>query len=177
MQYSRKRQLNYLDRYQNSQVMAMKYSRSLLFGVLLLIGFALTNNKAANTDTPVHCEFLNRNSFEPGFIFGTGSASYQYEGAVKEDGRGPSIWDTYTYKHPEKIADGSNGDVAIDQYHRYKEDVGNMKDIELDAYRFSISWSRLLPNGTLSSGVTRTKKTLCDVGLSSRKVKNPSPKN
>ncbi|CAN6685369.1 unnamed protein product [Malus baccata var. baccata] len=114
--------------------MAMKYSRSLLFGVLLLIGFALTNSKAANTDPPVHCEFLNRNSFEPGFIFGTGSASYQYEGAVKEDGRGPSIWDTYTHKHSEKIADGSNGDVAIDQYHRYKEDVGIMKDMELDAY-------------------------------------------
>ncbi|KAM2960933.1 hypothetical protein FF1_030566 [Malus domestica] len=135
--------------------MAMKYSRSLLFGVLLLIGFASTNSKAANTDPPVYCEFLNRNSFEPGFIFGTGSASYQYEGAVKEDGRGPSIWDTYTHKHPEKIADGSNGDVAIDQYHRYKEDVGIMKDMELDAYRFSISWSRLLPNGTLSGGVNR----------------------
>ncbi|RXI03527.1 hypothetical protein DVH24_004179 [Malus domestica] len=156
MQYSRKRQLNYLDRYQNSQVMAMKYSRSLLFGVLLLIGFALTNSKAANTDPPVYCEFLNRNSFEPGFIFGTGSASYQYEGAVKEDGRGPSIWDTYTHKHPEKIADGSNGDVAIDQYHRYKEDVGIMKDMELDAYRFSISWSRYYQvNGTLSGGVNR----------------------
>ncbi|CAN6544600.1 unnamed protein product [Malus baccata var. baccata] len=155
MQDSRKRQLNYLDRYQNSQVMAMKYSRSLLFGVLLLIGFALTNSKTANTDLPVHCEFLNRSSFEPGFIFGTGSASYQCEGAVKEDGRGPSIWDTYTHKHPERIADGSNGDVAIDQYHRYKEDVGIMKDMELDAYRFSISWSRLLPNGTLSGGVNR----------------------
>ncbi|KAB2631830.1 beta-glucosidase 12-like [Pyrus ussuriensis x Pyrus communis] len=133
--------------------MAMKYSRSLLFGVLLLIGFALTNSKGTNTDPPVLCEFLNRSSFEPGFIFGSGSASYQYEGAVKEDGRGPSIWDTYTHKHPEKIADGSNGDVAIDQYHRYKEDVGIMKDMELDAYRFSISWSRLLPNGTLSGGV------------------------
>ncbi|KAM1394717.1 hypothetical protein PS2_030283 [Malus domestica] len=80
---------------------------------------------------------------------------FQYEGAAKEDGRGPSIWDTYTHKHPEKIADGSNGDVAIDQYHRYKEDVGIMKDMELDAYRFSISWSRLLPNGTLSGGVNR----------------------
>nr|XP_028949367.1 cyanogenic beta-glucosidase-like [Malus domestica] len=78
---------------------------------------------------------------------------FRYEGAVKKDGRGPCIWDTYTHKHPEKIADGSNGDVAIDQYHRYKEDVGIMKDMELDAYRFSISWSRLLPNGTLSGGV------------------------
>ncbi|XP_048426765.1 cyanogenic beta-glucosidase-like [Pyrus x bretschneideri] len=79
--------------------------------------------------------------------------SSEYEGAVKEDGRGPSIWDTYTHKHPEKIADGGNEDVAIDQYHRYKEDVGIMKDMELDAYRFSISWSRILPNGALSGGV------------------------
>ncbi|RWR77819.1 Beta-glucosidase 12 [Cinnamomum micranthum f. kanehirae] len=98
---------------------------------------------------------LNRSSFPAGFIFGTASAAYQYEGAVKEGGRGPSIWDTFTHKHPEKIKDRSNGDIAIDSYHRYKEDVRIMKEMGMDAYRFSISWTRILPNGGLSGGVNK----------------------
>ncbi|KAK4760518.1 hypothetical protein SAY87_005411 [Trapa incisa] len=98
---------------------------------------------------------LNRSSFPLGFVFGTASSSYQYEGAVKVDGRGPSIWDTYTHKYPEKIADGSNGDVAVDSYHKYKEDVGIMKHMGMDAYRFSTSWSRILPKGKLSGGVNK----------------------
>ncbi|CAN6556771.1 unnamed protein product [Malus baccata var. baccata] len=126
---------------------------SLLLCVVLLTGFSLTNSKAVTTYPPVHCDILNRSSFEPGFTFGTASSAYQVEGAWKEGGRGPSIWDTFTHNHPEKIMDGSNGDVAIDQYHRYKEDVRIMKDMGMDAYRFSISWSRVLPNGTLSGGV------------------------
>ncbi|KAM1115670.1 hypothetical protein TB2_006194 [Malus domestica] len=132
--------------------MAMQLG-SLLLCVVLLTGFSLTNSKADTTYPPVHCDILNRSSFEPGFIFGTASSAYQVEGAWKEGGRGPSIWDTFTHNHPEKIMDGSNGDVAIDQYHRYKEDVRIMKDMGMDAYRFSISWSRVLPNGTLSGGV------------------------
>uniref|UniRef100_A0A803KM14 Uncharacterized protein n=1 Tax=Chenopodium quinoa TaxID=63459 RepID=A0A803KM14_CHEQI len=89
---------------------------------------------------------LNRTSFPQNFIFGVASSAYQYEGAVKEDGKGPSIWDTYVHKYPGKIVDGSNGDVATDSYHRYKEDVKLIKETGLDAYRFSISWSRLLPS-------------------------------
>ncbi|KAG0514151.1 hypothetical protein BDA96_10G165600 [Sorghum bicolor] len=96
---------------------------------------------------------VSRSQFPKGFLFGTASSAYQYEGAVKEGGRGPSIWDTYTHTHPEKIADGSNGDIAIDSYHRYQEDVKIMKDIGFNAYRFSISWTRILPNGKLSGGV------------------------
>lgn len=96
---------------------------------------------------------LNRNSFPPGFIFGTASASYQYEGAANEGGRTPSIWDTFAHKYPEKITDRSNGDVAQDFYHRYKEDVKLMKKLHTDAFRFSISWSRVLPSGHLSGGV------------------------
>ncbi|KAL3752090.1 hypothetical protein ACJRO7_012847 [Eucalyptus globulus] len=98
---------------------------------------------------------LNRSSFPAGFLFGTASAAYQYEGAANEDGRGPSIWDYFTHKYPGKIADGSNGDVAIDSYHRYKEDVGIMKEMGLDAYRFSISWSRILPKGKLEGGINK----------------------
>lgn len=98
---------------------------------------------------------LNRSSFPTGFIFGTASSSYQYEGAAKEGGRGASIWDTYTHKYPDKIEDRSNGDVAVDQYYRYKEDVAIMRNMNLDAYRFSISWSRILPKGKLKGGINQ----------------------
>ncbi|KAG8473156.1 hypothetical protein CXB51_035084 [Gossypium anomalum] len=87
---------------------------------------------------------INRASFPKGFVFGTASAAFQYEGAVKEDGRGPTIWDTFSGI----IIDGSNADVAVDQYHRYVEDIQLMKDMGMDAYRFSIAWSRIFPNGT-----------------------------
>ncbi|KAF3958904.1 hypothetical protein CMV_016230 [Castanea mollissima] len=96
---------------------------------------------------------FNRSSFPSDFIFGAGSAAYQSEGAAHTDGRGPSTWDIFTKKHPEKITDASNGDVADDFYHRYKEDIKLMKKIGLDSFRFSISWSRILPKGKLSGGV------------------------
>lgn len=81
-----------------------------------------------------------------GFYIGTASASYQIEGAVAEDGRGPSIWDTYSHT-PGKIEDGTNGDAADDHYHRWREDVEHMRELGVNAYRFSISWSRVLPRG------------------------------
>ncbi|KAI0494240.1 hypothetical protein KFK09_024372 [Dendrobium nobile] len=90
---------------------------------------------------------LGRRNFPPDFVFGAATAAYQIEGAVDKGGRGPSIWDTYTHKFPERIADGSNGDVAADSYHRYEEDVKLLKELGMDAYRFSISWSRILPEG------------------------------
>ncbi|XP_058073488.1 beta-glucosidase 12-like isoform X2 [Magnolia sinica] len=128
----------------------MALGRFLPFGLFLLIASLSHAGGAPSRDNPAP---LNRSSFPPGFIFGTASASYQYEGAVKEGGRGPSIWDTYTHKHPERIRDRSNGDVAVDSYHRYKEDVKIMKDMGMDAYRFSISWTRILPHGNLGGGV------------------------
>ncbi len=81
-----------------------------------------------------------------GFIWGTSTSSYQIEGAAKEGGRGPSIWDVYS-QIAGKIANGDTGDVACDHYHRYAEDIGLMKQIGLDAYRFSVAWPRVLPTG------------------------------
>ncbi|XVF04938.1 hypothetical protein REPUB_Repub05bG0127700 [Reevesia pubescens] len=86
----------------------------------------------------------SRNDFPPGFVFGASASAYQYEGAANKDGRTPSIWDTFA---DAGNMHGANGDIACDGYHKYKEDVQLMVDIGLDAYRFSISWSRLIPNG------------------------------
>ena len=80
------------------------------------------------------------------FIWGTATASYQVEGAVKEDGRGPSIWDTFSHT-PGKVVSNATGDVANDHYHLYKGDVQLMKALGAKAYRFSIAWPRVFPNG------------------------------
>lgn len=84
--------------------------------------------------------------FPKNFLWGVASAAYQIEGAWNEDGKGPSIWDTFS-KIPGKTFHGTNGDVAVDHYHRYKEDVDLMAKMGLKAYRFSISWSRIIPDG------------------------------
>ena len=92
-------------------------------------------------------------SFKEDFAWGAATAAYQIEGAARKDGKGLSIWDTYC-KVPGNIKDGSSGDVACDHYHRYKEDVALMSQIGLKAYRFSLSWSRILPEG---KGAINTK--------------------
>ncbi|CAL9778317.1 unnamed protein product [Musa acuminata subsp. burmannicoides] len=98
---------------------------------------------------------LGRSSFPPDFAFGAASAAYQVEGAWNEAGREPSVWDTLTHDHPEKIADKKNGDVATDSYRRYKDDIEIMKNMGMDSYRFSISWSRILPKGTIEGGINQ----------------------
>ncbi|XP_023771873.1 beta-glucosidase 11 isoform X2 [Lactuca sativa] len=85
-----------------------------------------------------------RDDFPAEFVFGSGTSAYQVEGAVLEDGRSFSIWDTFAHSG---YYNGANGDVACDGYHKYKEDIQLMVDTGLEAYRFSISWSRLIPNG------------------------------
>jgi beta-glucosidase len=85
--------------------------------------------------------------FPAGFVWGTATAAYQIEGAVDEDGRGPSIWDTFATV-PGAIANGDTGAVACDHYHRYAEDVDLMAGLGVNAYRFSIAWPRIQPDGT-----------------------------
>jgi beta-glucosidase len=79
-------------------------------------------------------------------VWGTATAAFQVEGAVAEDGRGTSIWDTFTHE-PGRIIDGTDADVACDHYHRYAEDVALMADLGLTSYRFSIAWPRIVPAG------------------------------
>ncbi|GAB4830908.1 hypothetical protein Ancab_004936 [Ancistrocladus abbreviatus] len=82
----------------------------------------------------------------PGFLFGTSSSAYQYEGAYFSDGKGLNNWDVFTHL-TKKVTDLSNGDIATDHYHHYQEDVDLMANLEVNSYRFSISWARILPRG------------------------------
>lgn len=85
--------------------------------------------------------------FNKNFVWGSATASYQVEGAAYEDGKGLNIWDVFC-KTSGKIWGYHNGDIACDQYHKYKEDIEMMKNIGIKAYRFSVSWARVLPEGT-----------------------------
>ncbi len=98
------------------------------------------------TDVDLVAGEAGRLTFPPDFLWGVATASYQIEGAIHEDGRTPSIWDTFSHT-PGKCADGDTGDVAADHYHRYRSDVALMRDLGIKAYRFSISWSRVIPGG------------------------------
>ncbi|HNJ82665.1 MAG TPA: family 1 glycosylhydrolase, partial [Piscinibacter sp.] len=84
--------------------------------------------------------------FPADFLWGVATSAYQIEGAVAEDGRGPSIWDTFSHT-PGKTVNGDTGDVACDHYHRYAQDVALIAGLGLGGYRFSISWSRCQPQG------------------------------
>jgi beta-glucosidase len=86
-------------------------------------------------------------TFPPGFLWGAATASYQIEGAADEDGRSPSIWDTFSHT-PGRTANGDTGDVACDHYNRAAEDIALMVELGLDAYRFSVAWPRVVPGGT-----------------------------
>lgn len=101
--------------------------------------------------------------FDNNFLWGTASSSYQIEGAFTEDGKGLSIWDTFSNK-PGNIAHDENGNKACDHYHRYREDISLMKNLGIQAYRFSISWSRIFPDGIVkdSDGNIRYNKAGLD---------------
>ena len=89
----------------------------------------------------------NTRSFPEGFLWGTATAAYQIEGAITEDGRTPSIWDTFSHT-PGKVTNNDNGDVACDHYHRYEEDLDLLAELGVKAYRFSIAWPRIHPDVT-----------------------------
>ncbi len=99
------------------------------------------NTIASTSPTSVGCRFPG------GFFWGVATSAYQIKGAWNADGKGPSVWDAYAHT-PGKIKNGDTGDVANDHYHRYKEDVALMQSIGAHAYRFSIVWLRIFPEGT-----------------------------
>ncbi|KAI7815256.1 glycoside hydrolase, partial [Rhyzopertha dominica] len=106
--------------------------------LMVLVGGVIEN---------VKCESLNTNKFPDGFIFGTATSAYQIEGAWNTSGKSASIWDTLTHNNPEYVSDGSNGDIACDSYAHAIDDIELIKDLGLDFYRFSLSWTRILPTG------------------------------
>ncbi|HST50414.1 MAG TPA: GH1 family beta-glucosidase [Pyrinomonadaceae bacterium] len=107
---------------------------------------ALGSPAPAQQSRDAGAEVNGGREFPKGFLWGTATASYQVEGAAGEDGRGHSIWDTFSHT-PGKVAGNATGDVADDHYHRYKQDVQLMKSLGVKTYRFSVAWPRVFPKG------------------------------
>uniref|UniRef100_A0A804M2H4 Beta-glucosidase 7 n=1 Tax=Zea mays TaxID=4577 RepID=A0A804M2H4_MAIZE len=117
---------------------------ALLVALVVACGSAAAG--AAAGEGPNWLGGLSRAAFPKDFVFGTATSAYQVEGAASTNGRGPSTWDAFVHT-PGNIVYNQTADVAVDQYHRYREDVDLMKSLNFDAYRFSISWSRIFPDG------------------------------
>src|SRR4051794_28038171 len=129
--------------------MSKKFSRR-QFGKLASVatlGMAAAPAHSANNKSKPAADPHAPARFPKGFAWGTATSSYQIEGAVDEDGRGRSIWDTFSHT-PGKIEDGTSGDRANEHYHRYKDDVRLIKELGVKAYRFSIAWPRVFPEGS-----------------------------
>lgn len=117
-----------------------------LTGSAAALALPMTTATAAEAAEPSSAQGSEL-AFPQGFLWGSATASYQVEGAVKEDGRGPSIWDTFSHT-PGKTAHGDTGDVADDFYHRFRDDIGLMQSLGIKAFRFSVAWPRIFPGGT-----------------------------
>ncbi|CAH9111827.1 unnamed protein product [Cuscuta epithymum] len=145
--------------YHKHMIMMTKTKSSPVLGLLilgLLVGLLDYDYIEAivEPDYPFLPFEIQTTHFPPDFYFGTAIAAYQVEGAYNKSGKGPSIWDTFTHEHPERIVDGSNGDVAVDFYNKYREDIRLMSnELGMNAFRFSISWPRVIPSGRVSEGV------------------------
>ncbi|KAF3529419.1 hypothetical protein DY000_02042101 [Brassica cretica] len=125
-----------------------------LLGLLLLVTLVGSPTRAEEGPVCPKTETLSRASFPEGFMFGTATASYQVEGAVNEGCRGPSLWDIYTKKFPHRVKN-HNADVAVDFYHRFREDIKLMKKLNTDAFRLSIAWPRIFPHGRMEKGISK----------------------
>ncbi|XP_013190175.2 myrosinase 1 [Amyelois transitella] len=118
-------------------------SRVALVGTVLASVLCLVHgNTLGGSEDGVKYDFPND------FMFGVSTAAFQIEGGWNADGKGESMWDTYLHEHPEYTPDHANGDVAADSYHKYKEDIEMIKELNVKYYRFSLSWPRILPYGT-----------------------------
>jgi beta-glucosidase len=119
---------------------------------------ACSGSSKASTTVPAHAAPVQFNpsssaTFPRGFFWGTSTSSYQIEGAWSEDGKGESIWDRFSHTQ-NRIENGDTGDVACDSYHRWREDIALMRALNLNSYRFSLSWPRIQPSG---SGAANSK--------------------
>ncbi|CDP07757.1 unnamed protein product [Coffea canephora] len=128
--------------------MALKYK--LILAHLFLFAFIISVSHC-DENVPL-VNGLNRSSFPSHFVFGAATSAYQIEGASNL--RGKNIWDVFVSKHQDRISNHSDAFVAADSYHRYKEDVSLLSGLGFDAYRFSISWTRILPTGRISGGIS-----------------------
>ena len=129
--------------------MTKRFSRRTFAKIAGSAALTASTGLAPFTERQANAESLMQTpgrEFPKGFLWGSATASYQVEGAVNEDGRGQSVWDTFSHT-PGKVVENANGDVADDHYHRYKEDVQLMKSLGVKSYRFSIAWPRVFPNG------------------------------
>ncbi|AEC10424.1 beta glucosidase 29 [Arabidopsis thaliana] len=106
------------------------------------------------TSLPPESQVLDRSSFPDDFVFGTAISAFQSEGATSEGGKSPTIWDYFSHTFPERT-NMQNADVAVDFYHRYKDDIKLIEELNVDAFRFSISWARLIPSGKVKDGVNK----------------------
>jgi beta-glucosidase len=144
-------QLHFRDTFKKENIVFNRLSRrefARLFGSAAIAPAVLPALSAEAATTPsTSGKSPAAHAFPKGFLWGSATASYQVEGAVNEDGRGPSIWDTFSHL-PGKTNNGDTGDVANDHYHLYKSDIALMKSLGLQTYRFSVAWSRIFPTGT-----------------------------
>ncbi len=137
---------------ERTEFLTTKFLSISLIGIVFLMGIAVTgthNGRRCDKYGIAYDSFIKgkKPAFPPDFIWGAATSAFQIEGGAFEGGRGPSIWDEWCVESTDNC-NGDTGDISDDHYHQWRDDVELMKNMGLKAYRFSISWSRILPNGT-----------------------------